>query len=280
MYAVTGLLAVAALAANAASEELLDRARRAFDRGVAQERHVAEARRIFAGAADDFEQLRRHGVHTPALYLALGNAEALAGRWPRAIRAYHCGLQLDPNDAALRDHLDYARGLVNYPADGRGRPAVAAWPAWLHRPTAGQWRCAAATAYALAWLAGGLWYARRRTPALVGTLVLVLVAAGAGLGDLVADGRAEYHREHPLVIVAADTTPLHRGNGPSYPLHADVPRLPAGLEARRLRQRGSWLQIQLATGEVGWVRADRVLLVAADATDGPKGISHAAGRAD
>src|SRR2546423_1030278 len=83
-------------------------------------------------AAAGLRELEQSGLRSPALYLALGNAEALAGRWPRAIWAYECGRRLDRNDARLREHLNYARSLVNYPESGRGRPAPERWPSWLH----------------------------------------------------------------------------------------------------------------------------------------------------
>jgi hypothetical protein len=255
VFALPWLLALA----GSTDDELLARAQDRFHLGVAKLRNVAESRRLFARAAADFAQLHERGVRSPALYLSLGNAEALAGRWPRAIWAYQCGLRLDPNDAALRTHLEYARSLVNYP---RGdRPAADAWPGWLYQPSTAQLLLVAAVAYSLAWLAGGWWYRRRRTGLLAVTLGGVAIALAAGAGYLVADRWAAFDRESPIVVVIADGTTLHRGNGPTYPLNPDVPSLPAGAEARRLTQRGAWLMVQLAGGETGWVPAAKVLVV-------------------
>jgi hypothetical protein len=245
----------------AADEEALSRAQDRFARGVNTLRSVAESRRLFAEAAGDLEQLREKGVHGAALYLALGNSEALAGRWPRAIWAYECGRQLDPNNHELREHLTHARSLVNYPPDSRGRPTADVWPGWLHRPSTGEWLSAAMIAYSLAWLAGAWWYVRRSTLPLVVTISCSATAIIAGAGWYLDGQRAEYDRLYPLVVVAADNTPLHRGNGPNYPLSPDVPNLPAGLEARVLHERGAWMQVQLLTGEFGWLRSEQVLVV-------------------
>jgi hypothetical protein len=243
--------------------ESLVRARQRFEHGVGTAGDVVAARRLFAEAADDLRRLHERGEASPALYLALGNAEALAGRWPRALWAFHAGRRLDPNDRALREHLQYARSLVQYPSGGRGRPAPDAWPSWLYQPNMTELLLIAAGTWALAWFAGAWWYVRRgsRPLALTGCLGAIAVAAGAGYW--VDERQAEDDRARPLAIVMADETPLHRGNGPSYPLNADVPSLPAGLEVRVQHLRGAWTRVRLTTGETGWVPGEKLLTVPA-----------------
>jgi hypothetical protein len=243
------------------TEERLARAQERFRLGVERLGQPAESRRFFGQAADELERLSG-SVPSPAFYLSLGNAEALAGRWPRAIWAYQCGLEVDPNSAALREHLGYARSLVNYPPGNRGRPVADAWPRWLHRLTAADLLILATSTYGLAWLAGGWWYVRRRAVPLAAALCLFAVALAAGAGYLLEERQAHRTRRDPHLVVVAADTPLHRGNGPSYPLHPDVPTLPAGLEAWSLHRRGAWVQVRLSTGEIGWVRGDAVLIVA------------------
>ena len=65
--------------------------------------------------------------------------------------------------------------------------------------------------------------------------------------------------EQPPMVIQNDDVPLRIGNGLSYPRHADLPTLTRGMEARRLHARGSWVQLQFASGEVGWVPASEVL---------------------
>ena len=241
-------------------EARLALAQKNFERGVEKLRQPAEARRLFVQAAEDFDRLSG-SVRSPAVYLSLGNAEALAGRWPRAVRAYHAGLKVDPNDRALRAHRDYARSLVHYPSGGRGRPTSDAWPAWLHRPTANELTVLAAIAWTLAWFAGGWWYLRRSSLSLYLTLSLAAIALLSGVGYWRHVQQTTYDARHPLVVVLEEGATLYAGNGPSYPQHEEMPTLPAGLEARVLHRRGRWLQIELTSGDVGWVPRDAVISV-------------------
>jgi hypothetical protein len=93
------------------------------------------------------------------------------------------------------------------------------------------------------------------------TLGTLAVALAAGIGYYQQLREAAYDRDRPLVIVLEDSTPLYKGNGSSYPLHSEMPTLPAGLEARLLHIRGRWLQIELSSGDVGWVPESAVIAV-------------------
>ena len=66
---------------------------------------------------------------------------------------------------------------------------------------------------------------------------------------------AEVHSQR-LAIIATGGTVLHRGNGAEFPPRLPD-RLPEGIEARVLAERGGWLQVQLAGGEIGWVNRER-----------------------
>lgn len=241
-------------------EELFDRATATFRRACDSVRQVGEARKLFGRAADDFDELDRRGVRSPGLYHDLGNAALLADRLPDASLAYHRGLRLDPNHAGLRDHLAFARSRVNYPPGDRGRPAPERWPAGLPRPTVGALFLAAAVGYAGAWVCGGWWFVRRSPAALLVTLAGAAVALVAGVWCGAEVREVERDRAEPLVVIARDGTSFQQGNGPNYPRHPDVPTLPAGLEARLVHRRGGWLHVRLATGELGWVRADAALV--------------------
>jgi hypothetical protein len=131
----------------------------------------------------------------------------------------------------------------------------------LHRPSAAELLILAAAAYSLAWLAGGWWYVGRRIPSLAVAVGLFAVALASGAGYKLEERHALRSWQDPHFVIIATDTPLHRGNGPNYPLHPDVPTLPAGLEAWIIHQRGHWFQVRLSTGEIGWVRGDAVLVV-------------------
>jgi hypothetical protein len=218
------------------------------------------ARTHFAEAANRYLDLHRRGVRCPALYRSLGNAALLADRWPEAIWAYHVGLKLDPNDAAMREHLAFARAKVLYPPSGEGRLDADTWPIWLHRPTLSELFCVFVGAYSLAWLTGTWALIGRAWTAGLASVIAALVALTAGAALLHADRQADIDRQTPLVVIAENTA-FYQGNAASYPQHASLPMLPRGMEARQIHARGNWLQIRLSTGEVGWLPRRQVLIV-------------------
>jgi uncharacterized protein YgiM (DUF1202 family) len=65
--------------------------------------------------------------------------------------------------------------------------------------------------------------------------------------------------QHPLVIISENGVLLRTGNGLTYPPRFETP-LNRGVEARLLFKRGSWMQIELAGGETGWVNRDYLLV--------------------
>jgi hypothetical protein len=240
--------------------QLLADADAAFERGVQSRTLLLQARKQFSTAADRYLELHQRGVRSPALYLNLGNAATLADRWPEAIWAYHMGLSLDPNDAALREHLAAVRAKVMDLPSGQGRREAETWPAWLHRPTLNELMLVSALSYMLMCGIGTLAYVRHSQPLLLSALALLVVTVLAATGGWYTWTRAEYDCINPLVIVA-ENTPLYRGNATSYPHHPAVAMLPRGMEVRQRHRRGQWLQVQLTTGEIGWLPIASTLIV-------------------
>ncbi|HEV3204516.1 MAG TPA: SH3 domain-containing protein, partial [Gemmataceae bacterium] len=73
----------------------------------------------------------------------------------------------------------------------------------------------------------------------------------------------DYRRKvsRPLVVISQDGVVVRKGNGTSYPTREEGV-LNRGVEAYWLFTRGSWHQIELAGGEVGWVHDSQVLMEA------------------
>ena len=65
--------------------------------------------------------------------------------------------------------------------------------------------------------------------------------------------------EHPLVVIAEDKTYMLKGNNALYPRAHETP-LNRGVEARLIQLRGSWLQIELTGGQIGWLPRENALL--------------------
>jgi tetratricopeptide (TPR) repeat protein len=218
------------------------------------------ARIHFQKAALCFEKLRGRGLANPALFRNQGNAYLLAGDLPEAILAYRRGLRLAPDDFALQELLARAREQVIYAQPGSfGRPPVEHRPPWLPRLPRNGTLLLTGLLYGCAWLASTRWWMKRQGWLLVlasATLFLsLLLALGftlQGLEDLKEE-------KYPLVVIAQDGVLLRQGNSVAYPRRFDIP-LNRGTEARRLFQRGDWLQVELSGGETGWV-AQAVVLV-------------------
>jgi tetratricopeptide (TPR) repeat protein len=189
-----------------------------------------------------------------------GNAWFLGGQLPEAILAYNRGLQLEPNDAGLRDNLDYVRAQVQYPSDTRGRPEAESWPAWLYQPSSFQVLAVALSFYLLTCVLITRWFMTRRRALLIRAAVVFLLAAACGFLWLYLENNREWRLDHPLVVIHDEKVPLRKGNGPSYPVNPDMPLLARGMEARKIHERAGWLQIQFASGEVGWVEKKSVLV--------------------
>jgi hypothetical protein len=60
-------------------------------------------------------------------------------------------------------------------------------------------------------------------------------------------------------VISDDGVLLRAGNGLSYPARSETP-LNRGVEARLLYVRGDWLQIELGSGELGWVPREYALV--------------------
>jgi hypothetical protein len=250
------------------AEGLRAQAEAAFGEGVQlASTKPGEARARFAAAARRYLDLHQASAANAALYRNLGNAYLLAldpddkkaDNLARAILAYRRGLDVDPTDHELRRSLDHARQQVYYPPPGTfGQPPVDHRPPWLPR-WPGVLLGIAGGAYALAVLAAARWWMLRRpawlNAAFVAGGVMLIALGGWALEyrQMAQEARA------PVVIVARDGIQLLVGNGGRYPPRYETV-VNRGVEARLRHQRGNWLQIELAGGQIGWVPREAVLM--------------------
>jgi hypothetical protein len=193
-------------------------------------------------------------------FLQIGTAEILADRLPETILACRTGLLSYPNNAQLRENLDYARAQVNYPPSGRGQPESEDWPPWLYQPSPMQSLLAALALLTIGCLLFTRWLMTQRSVLLGRAIVFLVLALVGGLLWIRLENRLRYEEQYSVVVIAEDHLPFLKGNGLSYPRHADLANLARGMEARKLLERGDWLQIRFASGEVGWVPHAAVLV--------------------
>ncbi len=246
--------------ANPSSDaDLLASAEQAFAQGIALRTDAVKARPAFAQSAAAYDELWRRNHHNPELALNRAHAHRLAGNLPAAIVALHEGLEVTRWNRSLQVALEDARGTVAYPLVGN----LATQCRPTHAPSV-----SARMSPTEAWfLAGFLWllvwvgltrFAMTRTVwylAFVGLAFIALVLLGLLWRQ---DHRNRADEALPLVVVASEAT-LRRGNAEGFPARLEN-ALPAGTEARELNRRGGWLQVQLASGVVGWLPRSAVLV--------------------
>jgi hypothetical protein len=184
---------------------------------------------------------------TPLVLLALA-----ADPLPAAVRDHRLALAERPWDAAVQAGLEACRGRVAYPDPPepslRVRPAA---PAGLRHRVGPLDLLLASTAGSLL-LGVGL---AARLSVRPGWATPIIAAGGVTLATATAAGWA-VSRPVDAGLVIAEPTPLRTGNGTSYPARLT---LPAGAEVTELHRRGGWVQVEVAGGAAGWVRAATLL---------------------
>jgi hypothetical protein len=238
------------------NEEIGRRAEDEFARGVRLRKDANRAGPHFQSAAQHFEELRQRGVSNPYLFGNLGNAYLLAGDLPHAILTYRRGLRAAPGNEALRQNLAEARAMVAYPGQaGLGMPAPEKADHWLAMLGPKVAWAAAAFLYGIGCLLLTRWWiSSGRRSLTFGSIALVAAASLSAYGFFIHRPESKL----PLVVVAEDGLLLRKGDGPLYPPRYET-QLNRGVEARILFDRGDWIQIELAGGEVGWVPRKSVL---------------------
>jgi hypothetical protein len=244
---------LAAAPAQRSDAEILAEAAAAFAEGVRLRDDAGAARPHFRQAAEDFEELRRRGADTAALYRHLGHSWLLAGELPRAILAYRKGLQRWPADYGLRSDLTDARDQVVFPPNTRlGLPPSdqrrLAWVYFGAFPLT----VTGALLYTLACICLTGWRITGRHRLFAAALMGLAGTAAAAVLVAIQVRDAGEARIRPLVVIAEDGVLLRRGDGLRFPQRYDTP-LNRGVEARLLFERDDWLQIELSGGEVGWI---------------------------
>jgi hypothetical protein len=233
--------------------DILVAAEKAFTEGVELRDDEVQARSAFARAADGYDELWRRGHHNPDLALNRASAHRLAGNLPGAIVALNEGLAVARWSRPLQVALEDARAAVAYPANSdlaaTCQPSAPGGVGSRFSP-ADVW-----LTFGLLWLfacAALARFAMTRAPGWLG-FGLLCAATLALVGGLWLKDRRDQRREneHPLVVVAREAT-LRKGNAEAFPARLG-PKLPRGVEARKLAERGGWFQVRLADGTVGWL---------------------------
>lgn len=238
------LLAVALPAGLAAQEEIFERGNQLYQEGD------------YAAAVEAYEAVLAAGFDGADLHYNLGNAHFKAGDLGAAILAWERARERAPGDADVLANLELARSLTADDVEPLPRfwllSALSWWVGLLPRG-------ALIGVVAAGWLAltGGVTariVARadgvRRAAAwasITGAVVVVLLGTNLAVREL-GIGRAE------RAVILADAVPVR--SAPAADDNLTLFEVHEGTVVRVDQRAGTWAEIVLADGKVGWVPAD------------------------
>jgi len=245
--------------ARPASQALIERAQRAYDRGVQLKLTDADAaRESFELAAAGFaEALRLHP--NGDLWLNLGNSELQLGRVGAAIHAFRSAEALLGSTSRVQASLSYARSLRQDQIPPRGGQAMVRQIVEARLLLSPSLRLALALAMnALFW---GLLCARLFRAVPWAAVAASGVAAALLAVSVMFDVRDWTAADSGVILV--DDVTLRTGNGDGFGA-AISGRLGSGVELRVLEERPEWLHVELPDGTRGWLRAAQVGRIGGD----------------
>ena len=236
----------------------LSEALQSFDRGSAllkSEPHEAQA--AFQKAHDVFHAVIDAGIENGRLYYNLGNTHLRMGRLGEALADYRRAERLIPNDERLKANLRFARSLTRDRIEASGkRELVHTLFFWHYSSPLRTRRTVAMIGYGLFWLflAVRALSPQRRLgyPALACLLLWMTLGASVAVDLPSQRGPTEG-------VLVADHIVVRTGNGEGYDPRFEQP-LYEGVEFKIIEQRGSWIHIELADGNQGWVHDREVEL--------------------
>jgi tetratricopeptide (TPR) repeat protein len=209
----------------------------------------------FASAGAALEAIRSAGIRSAAVHYNLANSYYKQGQMGRAVANYRRALMLSPRDADARANLDLIRTAVGAgdTTAAVGASRAAGFPARLVSPKQLQVLFYVAYYLAAGFFIGALFFrGPMRRMAVYG---LVIAVVGAGLALALSRYGLSRIRSSADAVVVADRAGLKSGPGPAFD---EVSALPDGLELRQRARSGIWVEVELPTGEIGWVRGEDI----------------------
>jgi hypothetical protein len=216
-----------------------------FQMGVRELANAVEARPAFRKAADGYKEEWLF-TRTRESALAWGRASFLAGDVSEAIAAFRSGLKRYPADPELQRGWRHCRAKLGNEVGPNDLTEE-----WRARISPNQ--RLGFTALAMMIFSLGIWSRFTIRHRLTWPVILLgsLGLAAAGLLEWQCQREEARDLAAPVYVVKQDT-PLRTGNGESYPPRLGA-LLPLGTEVREVARRGGWLQVQLESGELGWL---------------------------
>jgi tetratricopeptide (TPR) repeat protein len=205
----------------------------------------------FASALADFEEIKDEGIRNATVYFNLGNCYYRQGQMGKAVANYRRSLLLAPGDVDVRVNLNIVRRSLGAGDTTAAYASSLSAPGGPHTLSPRQFQTIFFAAYYLAavFLLGVLFLKPRfRRPAIYALAVSILVA---GFAMALSRRSISQIRSREEAVVVVDRAPLKSGPGSAF---EEISTLPDGFELRQRARSGMWIEVQLRTGEVGWVR--------------------------
>lgn len=204
-----------------------------------------EAQQLFAvgrpaEAAAALGKALRTGSAGPDAWFNLGQAYSASGEPGKALWAWRQGLRVAPRDGGLRASVAQARQRTG----GLGVHPLAQWTGWARVE---EWAAGAllGSVTLVGWLATG-WVRRGRRGRAFGWVVGAQLFLASGwvasvLGERWSPDAVVVVREASLAVAPV-------------PEARAVRTLAEGVEVRRMRRHGDWVEVELDGARAGWVR--------------------------
>ncbi len=205
----------------------------------------------FASALNAFEAASHGNIESAALYYNLGNAFYRTDSLGRAVASYRRAQMLEPRDEDIRANLEFVRTMVGT------RDTLAALagssPAdiplkWLSPKEVQTVFYAAYYLLAAAFL--GLLFFKGRSRRLSLYALIVLAALTASSLGLSTHAQSRFHDSGGAVVVGEEVE-LRSGPGNAF---ERIATLRDGVEVTLKSRSAMWIEVELPTGEVGWLK--------------------------
>lgn len=209
----------------------------------------------FAAALNSFQIVNHAGVRTAELYYNLGNTHFRLESLGKAVANYRRARMLDPRATDVKANLDYVRTMVGtkdtLAALGVESPADLPLD-WLSPK---EIQAVFYVAYYFALLAYlGLLFSRGpgKRRSLYALIVLAIVAIASYAVSAHAISRFRHSSEAAVISEEAE---LRSGPGNAF---ERIATLRDGVEVRLKSRSAMWVEVELPTGAVGWLRDDDI----------------------
>ena len=229
----------------------------------------AEAKVLFASAADQYQAVADQGVRNSELYINLANAKWQSNQPGRAIANYRRALRCDPTSAKAAANLRFAQSQVDLRHKAKGDDdqqknkalvGEGVW-SWIQIPLQAiglnvitiVFACASVLFWALVTLRS-CWI--RFSLAKWASVPLLVMLTAGGLLFAVDD------RDSTVAVAVVDQLDVHAGDGHDFEINLEIESA-TGQQFPVLSQRGGWFQISLpgskpANDKMGWVHQSQV----------------------